>query len=503
MKNLLITSLALLCTVTSNTKVFGQNVPLGIFENHLDVGPVANQGSITYDSDLQEYTIEGSGTNMWSGQDEFQYLWKSIQGDFILRTEVRFIGEGVDPHRKIGWMVRSRLSTDSPHANACVHGDGLTSLQYRKTKGAETEQIQSEQVGPDVIQLERMGDQFIMSTAHFGEPLQSLDTLTLVLPTEVFAGLYVCSHNPDVMETAVFRNVRIIKPAPHDLVPYQTYLGSNLEVMNVESGRRANLMYSAHSLQAPNWTPDGEHLIYNSHGILYNYDLSRGQSIPLNTGFADRNNNDHVLSFDGDQIAISHHSSENDGASTIYILPSEGSETPRQITKNGMPPSYLHGWSVDAGNLVFTGNRNDKYDIYQVSVETGEETQLTDTEGLDDGPEYSPDGKYIYFNSTRTGTMQLWRMGTDGSNPTQLTFDEYNDWFPHISPDNKSIVFISYQPDVEPAAHPFYKQVMLRIMPVDGGEPRVIGYLYGGQGSINVPSWAPDSKHIAFVSNSN
>ncbi|MDH3246225.1 MAG: biopolymer transporter TolR [Saprospiraceae bacterium] len=489
-------------TLILGIQALGQKPDLGLFENHLDIGPVKNAGQASYDPVKQEYTIKGSGTNMWFGSDEFHLLWKSMQGDFILRAEVNFPDEGEDPHRKAGWIIRSKLDRSSPHVNASVHGDGLTSLQYRKVRGADTEEIQSEQNAPDVIQLERRGSSYMMSTAHFGEPLEAVTPLEMELPREVFVGLYVCSHNADVIEEAVFKNVRIIKPASADLVPYQTYLGSNLEILNVETGQRNVLTYSAHSLQAPNWTTDGEALIYNSHGILYTYDLTSHQIAPLNTGFADRNNNDHVLSFDGSQLAISHHSAENDGASTIYILPTSGSDHPVQVTRNGMPPSYLHGWSVDSKDLVFTGSRNGKYDIYKVNIETREETQLTDTEGLDDGPEYGPEGKYIYFNSTRTGTMQLWRMNVDGSDPTQLTFDEYNDWFPHISPDNRWIVFISYLPDIEPADHPFYKHVMLRMMPVDGGEPRVIGYLYGGQGSVNVPSWAPDSKHIAFVSNS-
>src|SRR5690606_38546432 len=159
----------------------------------------------------------------------------------------------------------------------------------------------------------------------------------------------------------------------------------------------------------------------------------------------------------------------------------------------------LHSWSPDDKYLIYTGGRNGQWDIYKISVDGGEEINLTNHEALDDGSEYTPDGKYIYFNSTRTGKMKLWRMKPDGSEPTQVTFDEYNDWFPHISHDGKQIVFISYMPDMEPREHPFYKHVYLRTMPIEGGEPRVIGYLYGGQGTINVPSYSPDGKKIAFV----
>ena len=479
----------------------GQGTNLGIFENHLDVGPVKNHGFVSYDPVDQQYLIGGAGENMWSGKDQMHYLWKSIQGDFIARAEVGFIGEGVDPHRKVGWTLRDNFSTGSSMVNASVHGDGLTSLQFRRSTGAETEEVKSTDQGPDVIQLERRGATYIMSTGKYGQPLQSVQ-LEMELRNEAFLGIYVCSHNPDVVERAVFRNVRIVKPPAQGYQPYQDYIGSHLEVMDIATGNRKILTSSAHSIQAPNWTTDDKTLLFNSNGFLYNYHLVNGEVTQLNTGFANRNNNDHVLSFDGKMVAISHHNPSDDGASSLYTLPISGSDSPRKITKDGVGHSYLHGWSTDHKSLVFAGRRKDRYDIYKVSIETGEETQLTDQSTLDDGPEYSPDGAYIYFNSTRSGMMKLWRMRPDGTQQEQVTFgDTYNDWFPHISPDNQWIVFLSYDKDVEPSDHPFYKHVVLRLMPVAGGEPKIIGYVYGGQGSINVPSWSPDSKKIAFVSN--
>jgi Tol biopolymer transport system component len=173
---------------------------------------------------------------------------------------------------------------------------------------------------------------------------------------------------------------------------------------------------------------------------------------------------------------------------------------PKKITPTG--PSYLHGFSPDGRYLVFTGGRNNNFDIYKIPVNGGSEIRLTTDSTLDDGPEYSPDGKFIYFNSVRTGRMQLWRMKPDGSNQEQITFDDYNNWFPHISPNGKWIAFLSFLNDINPNDHPFYRRVYLRLMPISGGKPKVITYLYGGQGSINTPSWSPDSKQIAFVSNS-
>lgn len=272
--------------------------------------------------------------------------------------------------------------------------------------------------------------------------------------------------------------------------------------MEVATGHRKILYSSAHSIQAPNWTVDGEKLIYNTKGRLYNYQLKNGTISPLNTGFATDNNNDHVLTFDGTLLGISHHQADENRASTLYYLPTEGADKPIRVTKPKVGHSYLHGWSPDNKKMVFTANRKGQYDIYTVDVKTGEETQMTNLKTLDDGPEYSPDGKYIFFNSTRTGKMKLWRMDADGENQTQFTFDEYNDWFAHVSPDKKWIAFISFPKDIDPNDHPFYKHCLLRIMPYEGETPRVIAYLYGGQGTINVPSWSPDSKYIAFVTNS-
>jgi Tol biopolymer transport system component len=283
-----------------------------------------------------------------------------------------------------------------------------------------------------------------------------------------------------------------------DFVPYRDYLGSHLEVLDLVTNSRTVLYSETGSFQAPNWTPDGNALIYNRDGLLYRFDLQTNIPAVINTDFANRNNNDHVISFDGKMLAISHHSDQDSGQSILYTLPITGGK-PFRVTPLG--PSYLHGWSPDGRYLVYVGSRGGEYDIYRIPARGGKEVRLTTATGLDDGPEYSPDGRYIYFNSVRSGTMQLWRMRPDGSKPQQLTDDEFNNWFPHISPDGKWIVFLSYGQDVAPGDHPFYRKVYLRKMPVAGGRPEVIAYVFGGQGTINVPSWSPDGRRIAFVSN--
>lgn len=273
----------------------------------------------------------------------------------------------------------------------------------------------------------------------------------------------------------------------------------SLEIYDIRTGQRKVLRSFPGKIEAPNWTADGKYLIYNSQGKLYKISVKnpeKTEEIP--TGFAVRCNNDHVLSADGKMIAISHGTKE-DGKSRIYTLPLTGG-TPALITP--MAPSYLHGWSPDRKWLVYCANRNDNYDVYVIPSEGGEEVRLTDAEGLDDGPEYSPCGNFIWFNSVRTGLMQVWRMKADGTEQTQMTSDtEYNSWFPHVSPDGKQVVFLSYhRNDVDPGSHPPNKNVVFRLMPSSGGKSETIVELFGGQGTINVHSWAPDSKRFAFVS---
>ena len=470
---------------------------LGFFTGFTDVGSPAIAGNARYAEPGQVYHLSGSGSNIWFGEDSFSFLWKKMQGDFIIQAEMKFLGEGTEAHRKAGLMIRNGLAKDAAHISCVVHGDGLTSLQYRSAPGKDMEEVQFEVSGPGVIQLEKKGDTYTMSVARFGE-LYTKESVEIPIGDSLLAGLFICSHNDTVTEKAKFRNVRIFGTEPDGFVQYQDYLGSLLEVMDVESGDRRILAGAPGSWQAPNWTPDGKTLIYNADGLLYKFDLETGCSTVLPTGFATNNNNDHVISFGGSQIGISNHSEEDQGQSVVYTMPIEGG-TPKRITARS--PSYFHSWSADNKYLVYTGGRDGIYNIYRIPAKGGEEVKLTDEQTLDDGPECSPDGRYIYFNSARTGTMQIWRMDADGNNPTQLTFDEYNDWFPHVSPDNRWIVFISFPSDVPASDHPFYKRVYLRIMSVEELKPQVIGYLYGGQGTINVPSWSPDSKKIAFVSN--
>ena len=333
-----------------------------------------------------------------------------------------------------------------------------------------------------------------MSVAGNDEELASAGgTFRLAFTEPFYIGLGVCSHNNETIETAIFSDVVIeaLKSKPDSLKEIE----STLETIAIASFDRKVVYHTPSHIEAPNWSPDGKSLIYNSGGLLYKIPVAGGQPAVIPTDFANRINNDHGISPDGTQMVISDQTET--GSSLIYSLPIEGG-VPEKITPLG--PSYWHGWSPDGKTLAYCAERNGNYDIYTIPLAGGKEIRLTSAEGLDDGPDYSPDGAYIYFNSVRTGTMQIWRMKPDGSDQEQITTDELNDWFAHPSPDGKWIAYITFGTDVPAGSHPPNKHVMLRLMNLETREIRVMAKLFGGQGTINVPSWSPDSEHIAFVS---
>jgi Tol biopolymer transport system component len=472
--------------------VLGQVSMYGMFEKSQDIGDVLKAGSVSYDDAKGTYTVAGGGENMWAEKDAFHFVWKEAAGDLSLAADIEWQGTGGHPHRKACLIIRQTLEEDSPYADAALHGDGLTSIQYREVAGGPTREIQSNVSAPRRIRIEKEGDYVSMSISKDGEDLHSAGgTFKIVFTEPFYVGLGVCAHDNTKAETAIFSNVRIDS---HERQPAgEPVLESTLETIAIASKDRRVVYHTRGHIEAPNWSRDGKYFLYNSGGKIYKMLTTDGEPELLNTGFATRCNNDHGLSPDGTQFVISDGTEER--KSLIYVLPSEGGK-PRRVTQLG--PSYWHGWSPDGKTLAYCAERGGEYDVYTISVDGGEETRLTTATGLDDGPDYSADGQYIYFNSVRTGKMEIWRMKTDGSEQEQITSDEYNNWFPHPSPDGKWIAFLSYEPDV--AGHPPNKDVMLRIMPAGGGEIEVLAKLFGGQGTINVPSWSPDSANLAFVS---
>ena len=273
------------------------------------------------------------------------------------------------------------------------------------------------------------------------------------------------------------------------------------------AAKSSRVVYKADEVwEAPNWSRDGTFLLANSGGRLFRIAVD-GDPTPqlIRVDPSLRCNNDHDFSPDGKLLAISA-SSPDSRQSQVYVANADGSNH-RLLTSAA--PSYFHGWSPDAKYLSFVANRDGKqYDLYRVSVNGGPEERLTVDPGDDDGSDYSPDGKWIYFNSNRGGGWNIWRIPADGGGPNdekaqRITEDALEDWFPHPSPDGKSLLFLSF-PAGTRGHNDRNLKVELRLIPLPGAlpqniRPQTIATFSGGQGTINVNSWAPDSRRFAYV----
>jgi Tol biopolymer transport system component len=280
---------------------------------------------------------------------------------------------------------------------------------------------------------------------------------------------------------------------------------SLLLTVEINSGRVDTVFSASRHFEAPNWSRDGRFFVVNSGGRLYRLATSGAKELEeIPTGFATQINNDHGISPDGRQIVISHAAKEHITdpaqswlASSVYILPIAGSATPVKITTKA--PSFWHGWSPDGNSLAYVGRRGDEWDIYTIPTGGGEERRVTSCRGLDDGPDFAPDGRFIYYNSFCSGKMEIWRIRPDGTGAEQLTRDAYSNWFPHPSPDGRWVAYLAFLEN-QGERHPFGKQVKLRLMDRRDGAVRDLTHtFFGGQGTINVPSWSPDSRRVAFV----
>ena len=348
--------------------------PLGIFEDHADVGTVLNTGSVEYDASKRTYTIAGSGENMWFAADAFQFVWKKVSGDITLTADISFIGSGGEAHRKAVLMIRQSLDADSPYADVARHGDGLTSLQARDEKGANTSEIQSAMKAPARVRIAKRGDYVYIWVAAEGEQLQfSGGSMRIPMHDPFYVGIGVCSHNKDTVEKAVFSNVDMTIGAPTKATPPKLY--STLETVPVSGDRRVTYVTPGR-LSAPVWTADGAALVFHRNGHM--------EKIPA---------------------------------------------------AGGKP------------EIVEAANNN-----------ASEEQSL--------------DGK--------------------------LPSDGFRNCFPHISPDGRQIAFLSFAGDI--AGIPEDKDVMLRLLSLKDGKVRVLAKFVGGRGSMDAPSWSPDSRRLAFVS---
>ncbi|MEP7366310.1 MAG: hypothetical protein ABI972_23880 [Acidobacteriota bacterium] len=467
-----------------------------IYEAHGDIGDIPKAGAVEYHAATGEYRVTGGGANIWAAKDAFQFAYKRISGDFTLTADVQLAGAGVNAHRKAVLMARQDLDAGSAYADIALHGDGLTSLQYRPVAGGPTQEQRSELKGPVRIRLQRRGNQFTIQAGAPGEALTATGPQTVAMSDPIYVGIGISSHDAAVLETAVFTNVRLEQPPKYR---------SKVTIFDLTS-RNLRTLYEADGVvEAPNWSRDGKWLLINTGGNLYKLPLDdpKPQQIPLGDGY--RCNNDHDLSRDGKWLGFSA-SSEASRQSQVFLSAADGSEV-KLLTPAA--PSYFHGWSPDGKWLAFVGQRNGKYELFRVAPAGGDEQRLTSAGAYDDGPDYSPDGKWIYFNSNRKNGWNIWRIPSEGggandANAQQITSDAHEDWFPHVSPNGKNIVFLSFPPGTE-GHNGRMPGMSLRMIKAPGTKPEAspkidtLATFFGGQGSINVNSWAPDSKQFAYV----
>ena len=496
-RSLLVLCFFALCFHPRQLDAQAKTGPLGIFEGQSDVGSVVPPGTLAYSPATGAYTITSAGINLWSTTDGFHFVWKKLSGDMSLTADIDFPVKSGDhsPHRKAELMVRQTLDSDGAYADVALHGSGLTALQYRRDKGANTQDIELNIDPPRRVRLEKRGDTFTMFLSNRGEPLHQVGaSIKLHLDGPFYVGIGLSSHNPAVTEKVTFSNVELKQLTP-PATPAKLNLYSTLQTIDVaDNARRATVVYSHSGLfQAPNWSRDGKSLVFNQEGHIFQVPVAGGTPQLIDTGAATNCSGSHGFSPDGKWLAITCSMPDRPDRH-VYIVPSAGG-TPRLVTEN---VGYFHSWSPDGKTIAFTRGSRGSGNIYSVSVDGGPETPLTTGSGISDDPDYSPDGKYIYFNSDRSGSMEIWRMNPDGSQPEQVTFDEFKNWTPHPSPDGKSIVFISYDPSV--TTHAANKDIALRILSTNDNKIRTLVNLIGGDGSMNVPNWSPDSKSLTFVS---
>ena len=473
---------------------------LGQFTAQGDIGTILRPGSARYDASNNSYTVTGSGANLWFGIDDFHFVWKKASGDVAITADIDFVGEKGNAHRKAVLMLRQSLDPHSVYADVARHGDGLTSLQYRDSPGADTHEIETYAKGPHRVRIEKHGDYaYVFIPDENGRMVSSGAAIRVGITGDFYVGLGVCSHDENVTETATFSNVTLEPLTPMTAKPV---LHSTLESVLVASTDRRVRYTALGHFEDPNWTPDGKALIFDGDGTLQRLALDNGTHpidstvprstfpTPIPTTPATNINGDHGISPDGSLIAIGN--GDVDGQARIYVVPTAGG-TPRRVTPNG--PGYFHGWSPDGKTISYTAQHGNEFEAYTIPATGGPATRLAPKS---DVAEFSPDGHWIYFQSDRTGHMQLWRMHPDGSAEEQLLAEASTDWFPHISPDGTMIAYLAYKPGTED--HPANQDVEIRLLSLGDKKVRTLARLLGGRGSINVPSWSPDSKMLAFTS---
>jgi TolB protein len=471
----------------------------GLFEGQSDVGAVTPPGTASQDSP-SDYTVTAAGANVWARVDAFHYLWKKMSGDVVLTADVTFPPAAYShppaEHRKGMLMIRQSLDPGGQQVSIHVHGVGMTALQHRDRRGANTQSIEINlDALPKTVRLEKRGDVFTMFISRKGEPLHQVGaSVKLHFAEPFYVGLAVTSHDADTTDKVTFRNVKLdsLPPAtpPSDLV-----LNSSLQILQTEDeARRAVVVWNGPGrVSSPNWMPDHKNLYAYKDGQIVRIPLldplNGGKPEVLDTAGLVDCVGDYGISPDGKSIALSCAETKG-GIRNLYVLPFGGA--PRKLT-DGVP-SFFHGWSADGNTLLFTRGKAAAADFFSVPAAGGPEKRLT-SDTLHDGPEFTPDGKYIYFDSSRSGSSQIWRMKVDGTGAVQITDDGMEDQSPHVSPDGNYVAWLQLKPGVGTGM----QDASIQLLSVKDGVIRTLVNFQGNRGSFTMPVWG-DKNHLALVS---
>lgn len=475
---------------------------LGLFDGQTDVGSVIPPGSARYDPGTGVYSLTSAGANTWYHVDDFHYAWKQASGDLALTADISFppqtYAHDPNPHRKALLMFRQTLDAGGAYVDVAQHGSGMTALQYRRVRGANTEDIELNIDAPRTARLEKRGDTFTLYLSMRGEPLHQVGaSVGLHLKEPFYVGLGAVSHDVSTTDTVRFSRVALepLRPQAPDLRLVQF---STLRTVQIEDQfRRAAVIRTVPAyMQCANWAPDRKSIYVHEEGRILKvpYLTPDAGGVPqrIDTGGLTGCSGNFGLSPDGRSLAVSCVAMQG-GPHQVYVLPAGGAGTPRAVT-TGAVSSFFHAWSPDSRTIAFTRGSADKADIFVIPAAGGSEVRLThDT--LNDGPDYTPDGKYIYFDSSRSGTLQIWRMLADGSLPEQLTDDDHLNHSPHVSPDGRNVAFLSQAPGAGSGT----TLTALEVMGAGDGLIRTVAEFQGNRGSFSMYGWG-DANHVAFVS---
>ncbi len=475
---------------------------LGIFEAQTDIGSVVPPGTGQYDPATALYTLTAAGANTWYRVDHFHYLWKKAFGDLALSADVSFPPQSYahepDPHRKGILMFRQTLDAGGVYADVAVHGSGLVALQYRSERGSNTQDIELNIPAPRTVRLEKRGDVFTLFLSTKGEPLHQVGaSITLHLEEPFYVGLGALSHDVATTDKVEFAHVTLQSPAPMEPQAKRALYSTLRTTQIADQFRRAMVIRSTSGyLQSPNWAPDGKSIYVHEDGrvmkIPYLRPEAGGTPEEIGVGKLVDCSGNFGLAPSGKWLAVSCAETKG-GPHQVYVLPAEGGSAPRKLT-NGATPSFFHAWAPDSQTIAFTRGSAGKADIFTIPANGGAEVRLTN-DTLNDGPDYSADGKLIYFDSSRSGTTQIWRMKSDGSNAEQITADGTANSSPHVSPDGKTVAFLSQPVDSGEAIG----DRALKVLSTADGLVRTVAEFQGNRGSLSMYPWG-DASHLAFAS---